>query len=81
LPYLVSPFWLAVTAPSSTPRAIIDKLNAAFREALAVPETRKRLAALGADVKIGSPEDLGQMLDRERTKWGKVVKAANIKME
>src|SRR5215831_16351895 len=81
LPYMVSPFWLAVTAPSATPRAIIDKLNAAFREALAVPETRKRLAALGAEVKIGSPEDLGQMLDRERVKWGKVVKAANIKME
>jgi tripartite-type tricarboxylate transporter receptor subunit TctC len=81
LPYMVSPFWLAVTAPSSTPRAIIDKLNAAFREALAVPETRKRLAALGADVKTGSPEDLGQMLTRERVKWGKVVKAANIKME
>jgi tripartite-type tricarboxylate transporter receptor subunit TctC len=80
-PYLVSPFWLAVTAPAATPRPIIDKLNGAFREALAVPETQKRLAALGAEVKIGSPEDLGQMLDRERTKWGKVVKAANIKME
>ena len=80
-PYLVSPFWLAVTAPGATPRPIIDKLNAAFREALAVPETRKRLAALGAEVKIGTPEDLGKMLAGERTKWGKVVKEANLKME
>jgi tripartite-type tricarboxylate transporter receptor subunit TctC len=80
-PYLVSPFWLAVTAPAATPRPIIDKLNGAFREALAVPETQKRLAALGADVKIGSPEDLTKMLAGERTKWGRVVKAANLKME
>jgi tripartite-type tricarboxylate transporter receptor subunit TctC len=80
-PYMVSPFWLAVTAPAATPRDIILKLNSAFREALAVPETRKRLAALDAEVKIGTPEDLGKMLADERAKWSKVVKAANIKME
>jgi len=80
-PYLVSPFWLAVTAPAATPREIIAKLNGAFREALAVPETKKRLAALGAEVKIGSPEDLSNMLGGERTKWGRVIKAANLKME
>ena len=79
--YMVSPFWLAVTAPAATPRAIIDKLNAAFREALAVPETRKRLATFDAEVKIGTPEDLGKMLEVERTKWGKVVDQAHIKME
>jgi len=80
-PYMVSPFWLAVTAPAATPRDIIAKLNGAFRDALAVPETRKRLAALDAEVKIGTPEDLGKMLADERVKWSKVVKAANIKME
>ncbi len=80
-PYMVSPFWLAVTAPAATPREIIAKLNGAFRQALAVPETQKRLAALGAEVKIGTPEDLGKMLDAERAKWSKVVKAANLKLE
>jgi tripartite-type tricarboxylate transporter receptor subunit TctC len=80
-PYLVSPFWLAVTAPAATPREVIAKLNGAFREALGVPETQKRLAALGAEVKIGSPEDLNKMLAGERTKWGRVIKAANLKME
>jgi len=80
-PYMVSPFWLAVTAPAATPREIVAKLNAAFREALAVPETQKRLAALGAEVKIGTPEQVGKMLADERTKWSKVVKEANLKME
>jgi tripartite-type tricarboxylate transporter receptor subunit TctC len=80
-PYLVSPFWLAVTAPAATPREIIVKLNGAFREALAVPESGKRLGALGAEIKIGTPEELGKMLAAERVKWGKVVKDANLKME
>ena len=80
-PYMVSPFWLAVTAPASTPREIVARLNAAFREALAVPETQKRLAALGAEVKIGTPEEVGKMLADERIKWSKVVKEANLKME
>lgn len=80
-PYLVSPFWLAVVAPAATPRDIIAKLNGAFRQVLAVPETRARLAALDAEVKIGTPEDLGKMLAGERSKWSKVVKAANIKLE
>jgi len=80
-PYLQSPFWLAVVAPAKTPPAIIAKLNDAFRQALAVPETRKRLEALGAEVKIGTPEDLGKMLAAERAKWAAVVKRADIKLQ
>jgi tripartite-type tricarboxylate transporter receptor subunit TctC len=80
-PQLVSPFWLAVVAPAKTPREIIAKLNSAFRQALAVPETRARLAALDAEIKIGTPEDLDNMLAGERAKWRPVVKAANIKVE
>jgi tripartite-type tricarboxylate transporter receptor subunit TctC len=80
-PYLVSPFWLAVVAPAATPRDIIARLNGAFRQVLAEAETRARLEALGAEVKIGTPGDLDKMLAGERTKWSKVVKAANIKVE
>ncbi len=80
-PYLVAPFWLAVTAPAGTPHDIIAKLNDAFRQALAVPETRARLAALDAEVKIGTPEDLGKMLSDERAKWKRVVKEAHIQMK
>jgi tripartite-type tricarboxylate transporter receptor subunit TctC len=80
-PYLVSPFWLAVVAPAATPRDIIAKLNGAFRQALAVLELRAWLDALDAEVKIGTPEDLGKMLASERTKWSQVVKVAKIKVE
>ena len=80
-PKLNSPFWLGVVAPAGTPREIIGKLNAAFRDALSQPQTRERLATLGADVKIGTPDAFGKMLSDERAKWNAVVKAANIRVE
>jgi tripartite-type tricarboxylate transporter receptor subunit TctC len=80
-PKLLSPFWLAVVAPAGTPRDVIAKLNDAFRQALAAPETRTRLDTFDAQSKVGSPEDLDRMLASERARWSEVVKAANIKME
>ena len=80
-PKLNSPFWLGVVAPAGTPPAIIDKLNAAFRESLAPAETRTRLATLGAEIKIGTPAEFGKMLASELALWTGVVKAANIKVE
>jgi tripartite-type tricarboxylate transporter receptor subunit TctC len=80
-PKLVSPFWLGVVAPAGTPPAVIDKLNAAMRDALNQPETRARLAALGTDVKIDTPEAFGKMLAKELALWTGVVDAAHIKAE
>jgi tripartite-type tricarboxylate transporter receptor subunit TctC len=80
-PKLQSPFWLGVVAPTGTPPAIIDKLNAAFREALKPEETKSLLAKLGADIKIGTPAEFGQMLAKELALWSGVVKDANIKVE
>jgi tripartite-type tricarboxylate transporter receptor subunit TctC len=80
-PKLQSPFWLAVVAPARTPHDIIIKLNGAFRDALAAPQTRARLDTLGAEVKIGTPEDLDKMLTTERAQWTALVKAANIQAE
>ena len=80
-PKLQSPFWLGVVAPAGTPPDVVDKLNAAFRESMAPPETRALLAKLGADIKIGTPAEFGKMLAGELALWGGVVKDANIKME
>jgi tripartite-type tricarboxylate transporter receptor subunit TctC len=80
-PKLDAPFWLGVVAPAGTPPDIINKLNAAFRESMAPAETRARLATLGAEIKIGTPEEFGKMLASELAQWTAVVKAANIKVE
>src|SRR6266511_4379309 len=80
-PKLLSPFWLGVVAPAGTAPAIIDKLNAAFRESLAHAETRALLDKLGAEIKIGTPAEFEKMLADELAKWTAVVKAANIKVD
>jgi tripartite-type tricarboxylate transporter receptor subunit TctC len=76
-----SPFWLGVVVPAGTPPEIVAKLNAAFRESLNAPEVRARLAALGADIKIGTPDDFRAMLAKELALWTKVVKDAHITVE
>jgi tripartite-type tricarboxylate transporter receptor subunit TctC len=80
-PKLLAPFWLGVVAPAGTPPAIVDKLNAAFRESMKPAETQALLAKLGADIKIGTPADLGKMLAKELALWSGVVKDAKIKVE
>jgi tripartite-type tricarboxylate transporter receptor subunit TctC len=80
-PYLENTFWLGVVAPTKTPPEIINKLNAAFRDSLSQPDTRARLANLGADIKIGTPAEYGEFLAAELAKWNHVVKGANIKVQ
>lgn len=80
-PKLQAPFWLGVVAPAGTPRDVINKLNAAFHESLKPPETRARLATLGADIKIGTPAEFEKMLAEELALWTAVVKGAKIKVE
>ena len=80
-PKLQAPFWLAVVAPAGTPHDVIDKLNHAFRDALAAPDTVKKLRALGTTPKIGTPEELGTMLATEYAQWKAVVQAAHIEMK
>lgn len=80
-PKLRNTFWLGVVAPSGTPAAVIDKLNAAFRDALSQPEAQKRLGNLGATAKVTSPAEFGKFLADERALWRGVVKDANIKVQ
>jgi tripartite-type tricarboxylate transporter receptor subunit TctC len=80
-PQFVTSFWLGVVAPAGTPPDVVVKLNAAFHESLAPADTRARLDALGADIKVGSPAEFGKLLADELAKWTAVAKAANIKVE
>lgn len=71
--------WHAFIAPKGTPRAAIDKLNAEIRKALASPDVRERLAALGADVSPSSPEELGALVRSERARYDKLIRELNLK--
>ncbi|NVO15676.1 MAG: tripartite tricarboxylate transporter substrate binding protein [Rhodoplanes sp.] len=68
-------------APAGTPRPIIDTLNKALRAALDSPDLKARLAVEGAEVLPSTPEEYAADIDREETKWSKVIKDAGIKAE
>ena len=68
-------------APRNTSAEIIDKLNKAINAALADPQFKARLAALDGAMLGGSPADFGKLIADETEKWGKVIRAANIKAE
>ncbi len=73
--------WHGVLVPAGTPAAIVERLNTEINRMLQLPETRERLAALGAEIVGGPPKDFADHIQRENPKWAKVVKAANVQLE
>jgi tripartite-type tricarboxylate transporter receptor subunit TctC len=73
--------WSSVGAPKGTPAEIVGKLNTEINAALADPKIRARLAELGSTPLAGSPADLGRRVVDGTEKWGKVIRAANIKAD
>ena len=70
-----------VGAPKATPVGIIDRLNREINAALEDPKLKTRLVELGGTLLPGSPADFGKLVADDTEKWGKVVRAANIKPE
>src|SRR5262245_1590158 len=70
-----------IGAPKNTPVEIVDTLNKRLNASLADPKAKAQLAELGGTALVGSPADFGKVIAAESEKWGKVVRAANIKPE
>jgi tripartite-type tricarboxylate transporter receptor subunit TctC len=70
-----------LVAAAGTPRPIVDKLNAALREALNDEALRARLATEGAEPLPSSPEEYAADIDREEIKWSKIVRESGAKGE
>jgi tripartite-type tricarboxylate transporter receptor subunit TctC len=81
VPGYEAPTWYGLGAPKNTPAEIVEKLNKEINAGLADPKLRARLADLGGTVIGGSPADFGKLIADETEKWGKVIRAANIKPE
>ena len=81
LPDYESSQWYGLSAPKATPAEIVEKLNKEINAGLADPKIKARLADLGGSVLPGSPSDFGKLIADDTEKWGKVIRAANIKPE
>jgi tripartite-type tricarboxylate transporter receptor subunit TctC len=73
--------WYGIGAPRKTPAEIVEKLNSDIGTALSEAATMARFADLDAETVQMSPAGFGKFLSDETQKWGKVVKAANIKID
>ena len=71
--------WFALLAPAATPREIVARLNAEAVKVGAAPDYRAQLGKLGFEPFTSSPEQSSEFLKTEIARWGKVIKAADIK--
>jgi tripartite-type tricarboxylate transporter receptor subunit TctC len=73
--------WLGVMAPRSTPRPVIDRLNAEIGKVLARADIREAWRKQGAETVRMTPDQFGAFLQGDIDKWAKLVKAAGIKVD
>ena len=71
--------WFGVFVPAGTPRPLVLRLHGEIARALAAPEIKSRMAALGAEVSAIGPDAFRDFWRKEIPKWAEVVKAAGIK--
>jgi tripartite-type tricarboxylate transporter receptor subunit TctC len=73
--------WYMMFAPTSMPKDVIQKINAAVNKAISDPEVMQRLGAQGVVFVGGSVRQSEDFLHAEVDRWGRIIKAANIKAE
>jgi tripartite-type tricarboxylate transporter receptor subunit TctC len=82
LPDMVAVLFLGLFAPAGTPKAVIDRISDATRQAMADPEFQKVLVASGLEaVPDSNSEKAKRFIDEETVRWGPVVKAAGLKVQ
>ncbi len=74
--------WWGVVAPAATPRDVVMRLHAEINRALALPETRARIAELGAEiVTSNTPEQFAAYIRTETVKWARLIREVGVKPE
>ena len=73
--------WYAVFTRAGTPRTVVDKLNRESAAAVNSPDVRAKLVAASVDPETLSPEALRAKVRADHERWGKVVKAAGVKLQ
>jgi tripartite-type tricarboxylate transporter receptor subunit TctC len=73
--------WYSLWAPTHTPAAIVNRIDADVQKALAMPEVRDALAKQGMEERISTPAELRALMASDFDRWAEIVKAAGIKAE
>ena len=73
--------WNAFFVPAGTPQSVIDILNKAVLDVLAIAETKKQMLDLGIEAKGATPAELAKKLNDDITKWSNIIIKANIEKQ
>lgn len=73
--------WYGIRAPARTPPAIVARLQQTVARALAAPEVKERLAALGAEPVADAPDGFAAFVRAEYERWGRLVRDARITVD
>ncbi len=73
--------WAAMAAPAGTPKEIVDKLNREMAAVLALPAIREKIAAAGASIVGGTPEQFADYLKAEIAKFERIVREGKISVQ
>lgn len=73
--------WAGLLAPKGTPPQAIAQINSEVTRIMNEPEVKERLAGLGADFSPNSPKDFDRFIRAEITRWGDVIRRANLKVD
>jgi tripartite-type tricarboxylate transporter receptor subunit TctC len=73
--------WLGIGAPKGTPAEIVDRLNQEIGVVLNEPAVKAKMAELNSDPFVSTPEEFAKFTAEDTEKWGKVVKAADVKLD
>ena len=70
--------WTGLAGPPNLPKPIVDRLNAELRKALAVPEVKSKLEAMGGDPRATTPDEMKTLVQRQYDTWKKLAVEANL---
>jgi tripartite-type tricarboxylate transporter receptor subunit TctC len=73
--------WQGMVAPAGTPPAIAARLSAAIAEAVRQPETSKKLQDIGLEAVGSTPAEMAQVIQQDRERWGRVIRATGARAD
>jgi tripartite-type tricarboxylate transporter receptor subunit TctC len=73
--------WIGYAAPPGTPKDVATKLSAEIAKAMQAPDLKERYLSLGMEPASNTPDEMASFLRNEQSRYGSIIKSANIKVE
>jgi tripartite-type tricarboxylate transporter receptor subunit TctC len=73
--------WYGIVAPAGTPAPIVERINTELRKTMASAEVQEKLASIGGNLNVGSPQEFGALVRDEVVRWTKLAHDLNIKAD